>query len=91
MPSVVVYCRKNRSDHNRLGITVSTKIGHAVVRNRVRRRFREIFRLHKDELSTGYDMIMVARFRAVGSDYQVIERDFLRAVKKLGLLKEETV
>lgn len=42
---LVVYYRKNRLGHNRLGVTVSTKLGHAVVRNRVRRRIREIFRL----------------------------------------------
>ena len=41
---LVVYYRKNRLGHNRLGVTVSTKLGHAVVRNRVRRRIREIFR-----------------------------------------------
>ena len=40
---LVVYYRKNRLGHNRLGVTVSTKLGHAVVRNRVRRRIREIF------------------------------------------------
>ena len=41
---MVIYCRKNRLDHNRLGITASVKLGHAVVRNRVRRRLREIYR-----------------------------------------------
>ena len=41
---VVVYCRRNREKVNRLGYTVSTKLGHAVVRNRVRRRLREIYR-----------------------------------------------
>ena len=41
---LVVYYRKNRIGHNRLGVTVSTKLGHAVVRNRIRRRIREIFR-----------------------------------------------
>ena len=40
-PSMVVYCRKNGLDHNRLGFTVSTKLGGAVVRNRARRRLRE--------------------------------------------------
>ena len=39
---VVVYCMKNRQGMSRLGVTVSTKLGHAVVRNRVRRRFREL-------------------------------------------------
>ena len=52
-PGVVVYCRRNRLDHNRLGVTVSTKVGKAVVRNLVRRRLREIFRLNQDKLLDG--------------------------------------
>ena len=41
---LVLYCRKNRLGHNRLGVTVSVKLGHAVVRNRARRRLREVYR-----------------------------------------------
>ena len=35
---MVIYCRRNKLDHNRLGLTASVKLGHAVVRNRARRR-----------------------------------------------------
>ena len=49
-PQMVLYWQKNRQGQSRLGITVSTKLGHAVVRNRVRRRFRELYRLHKPEM-----------------------------------------
>ena len=55
---LVVYYRKNRLGHNRLGVTVSTKLGHAVVRNRVRRRLRELYRLHRQEMLPGYDLIV---------------------------------
>ena len=85
-PCQVVYCRKNGRDCNRLGITVSTKLGGAVVRNRVRRRFREIYRLNLNRLCTGYDLVIVARSRAVGADYALLEADFLRLCGKLGLL-----
>ena len=44
--TMVLYCRKNKLDHNRLGLTASTKLGHAVVRNRCRRRLREVYRLN---------------------------------------------
>ena len=44
---VVLYCRKNRGGSNRLGITVGTKIGKAVVRNKIRRRLREIYRTNE--------------------------------------------
>ena len=84
-PYLVVYARPNRRDHNRLGVTVSTKLGHAVVRNRVRRRIREIFRLNQSALAQGYDMIVVARTRAVGAEYRELEHAFLGVCGKLGL------
>ena len=62
--AMVVYCRKNKLGRNRLGITASTKIGGAVTRNRARRRLREVYRLHRDKLQTGWDIILVARGRA---------------------------
>lgn len=86
---MVLYCRKNRLGHNRLGVTVSVKLGHAVVRNRVRRRLREIYRLQEDKLLPGYDIVVVARVRAVHSKYAVLERDFLRLAKKLQLLSPQ--
>ena len=84
-PYLVVYARPNRRDHNRLGVTVSTKLGHAVVRNRVRRRIREIFRLNQSALAQGYDMIVVARTRAVGAEYRALEHAFLGVCGRLGL------
>ena len=86
--TMVLYCRKNKLDHNRLGLTASTKLGHAVVRNRVRRRLREIYRLNAHKLSSGYDIVIVARTRCVGGDYWKMEKAFLSACEKLGLLKE---
>jgi len=90
-PGVVVYCRRNRLDHNRLGVTVSTKVGKAVVRNLVRRRLREIFRLNQDKLLQGYDMIVIARVRTPSVPYRKLNGMFLRACGQLGLIKEETV
>ena len=87
-PTLVVYMRRNRLDGNRVGYTVTTKLGHAVVRNRVRRRLREIYRLHESELRTGADLVVVARGRSVSARYRDLERDFLAASEKLGLLAE---
>ena len=86
-PSLVLYCRKNGRKENRFGITAGTKLGHAVVRNRVRRRLREIYRLHEEELRWGYDIVVVARVRAVRSRYADLDQQFLRLAKKLQLLR----
>lgn len=86
-PYMVVYCRKNGRGTNRVGYTVSTKLGHAVVRNRVRRRLREIYRLNAPSLKTGWDIIIVARSRCVGAEYARINSAFLDACEKLGLMR----
>ena len=88
-PYMVVYCRKNGCRCNRLGYTVSTKLGHAVVRNRVRRRLREIYRLASPMLKTGWDIVIVARSRCVKADYWAMDRAFLSACAKLGLMAED--
>ena len=87
-PYLVVYCRPNRRKNNRLGVTVSAKLGHAVVRNRVRRRLREIFRLSQPKMRKGYDIILVARRRAVTATYQELEKAYLRICEKQGLLEQ---
>lgn len=88
-PFLAVYCRKNRLGHNRLGLTVGTKVGHAVVRNRVRRRLRESYRLHEDRFRQGYDIVVVARARAAGARYAQLEAALLRLARRLDLLREE--
>lgn len=87
-PYMVVYCRRNACGENRLGYTVSTKLGGAVVRNRVRRRFREIVRLRSPQLKRGWDLVIVARSRAVGAPYAKLDGAFLSACRALGLVKE---
>ena len=86
---LALYVRPNGRPGNRLGFTVSTKLGHAVVRNRVRRRLREIYRIHEDELVCGRDIVVVARFRAANSTYRQLEKSFLRLAEKLELLKKD--
>ena len=86
---LALYVRPNGRKGNRLGLTVSTKLGHAVVRNRTRRRLREVYRLHEDQLVCGRDIVIVARVRAADSSYHQLEKSFLRLAEKLDLLKKE--
>ena len=57
-----------------------------MVRNRVRRRLREIYRLHEGEFRLGWDLVVVARSRAAGASYRELEAQLIRAAGKLGLL-----
>ena len=83
---LVLYARKNRTSANRVGITVSKKLGHAVVRNRVRRRLREIYRLNEEKFQPGWDIVIVARTKAVHADFQKLTGAYLHLADKAGIL-----
>ena len=83
----VMYARRNRSDINRIGITAGKKLGHAVVRNRIRRRLREIYRLNEDKFAPGWDIVVVARSRCVDADFQKLTRAYLSLAEKAGVLR----
>lgn len=85
---LVVYCQKNKQGKTRLGVTVSTKLGKAVVRNRVRRQLREIYRLHLHEMKKGYDVILVGRVKTVHTPYSKLDKQYLQALEELNLREE---
>ena len=86
---LVMYARKNRLGENRVGVTVSKKLGKAVVRNRVRRRLREVYRLHESRFLPGWDIVVVARGRAVDATFPELTKAYLGLAKKCGILREE--
>lgn len=90
-PTLVVYTGKNheKSGVTRLGITVSTKIGCAVERNKIRRKIREAYRLNEDCVPKGLDIVIVARTRANSAHFKTIESDMLFCFKKLGITAGE--
>ena len=85
---LVLYARKNRTETNRIGITVSKKLGKAHVRNRVRRRIREIYRLNEDKFQPGWDIVVVARSKAVEAPFAKLTKSYLALAKKAGILRE---
>lgn len=85
-PHLAMYFRQGRGS-SRLGITVGTKVGNAVVRNRVRRRIREAYRLNEDKFISPVDIVIVARVRCAKASFWQIEAALLQLSAKLGLLK----
>lgn len=87
--TMVLYAMKRRNQPvNHLGITVSVKLGCAVVRNRARRRLREVYRLNETRLKSGFDIVIVARKAAYDAPFEVLEADFLKLAGQLSLLEE---
>ncbi|MDR3207028.1 MAG: ribonuclease P protein component [Oscillospiraceae bacterium] len=82
---LAVYVRPNRTGGNRLGLTVSGKLGGAVVRNRVRRRLKEAYRLREASLLSGFDLVVVARSRAVTASYWELDRELARLLARMGV------
>ena len=83
---LVLYARKNRSESNRVGITVSKKLGKAHIRNRVRRRIREAYRLNEEKFAPGYDIVVVARTRAISCPFADLTKAYLALARKAGVL-----
>ncbi len=85
---LVMYIRKNELGKNRLGISVSKKVGNSVVRHRLTRVIREVYRLNCQELEQNYDIIVIARNGAREMGYEELKNSFFhlaglhRIVKK---------
>lgn len=86
---LVLYAKPNRLTTNRVGITASKKLGHAVVRNRVRRRLREIYRLNEERFLPGYDIVVVARVRCIDAEFGRLTQAYLSLAEKAGILKNQ--
>lgn len=84
---LVMYIIKNGKDINRLGISVSKKVGNSVVRSRVTRLIRESYRLKEDEILLGWDIVIIARPSSNGITYTEISKSLYHLLKKHNLLK----
>jgi ribonuclease P protein component len=83
---LVLYARPNRTEKNRVGVTVGKKLGHAVVRNRVRRRLREVYRLNEARFAPGWDIVVVARSRCIDAPFGSLTKAYLSLAEKAGIL-----
>ena len=84
---LVMYIVDNGLEINRLGISVSKKVGNSVVRHRITRLIREAYRLHQIDLMVGKDIVVVARVNSKGHNYWDIESAFLHLAKLHHILR----
>ena len=75
---LVMYVLGNDSSGNRLGISVSKKVGNSVVRHRLTRLIRESYRLNESHFSKGFDIVVIARVSAKNATYRDIEQALLK-------------
>ena len=87
---LVMYVRKNGTSSNRLGLSVSKKVGNSVVRHRVTRLLRESYRLQEDYFRRGYDLIIIARAGAKDKRYHEIESAMIHLGKLHHIYTQDT-
>jgi ribonuclease P protein component len=85
---LVMYVLKNQLNKNRIGISVSKKVGNSVVRHRITRLIRESYRLNSDMFDNGLDIIVIARISAKGKAYSELCSAMLHLGKIHKILKE---
>jgi ribonuclease P protein component len=82
---LVIYLLNNNLSVNRIGITLSRKIGNSVKRNRIKRLIRENYNIYKDSLKTGYDIVILARNKNAEPEFNAIGKEMKYFFKKLDL------
>lgn len=86
---LVMYIKENESSKNRLGISVSKKVGNSIVRHRITRLVRESYRLNEEAFLEGYDIVVVGRVNAKGTTYKEIESALLHLGRLHHILRKE--
>ncbi len=82
-----MYVVENKTDRNRIGISVSKKVGNSVVRHRITRLIRESYRLHENIFNSGLDIVVIARNSASSVSYEEMESALLHLAKLHHIIK----
>lgn len=82
----ILYVRKNGLDETRVGFTITKKHGNSVVRNQIRRRMKEAYRLNLNEIKNGFDLVFIPKKNIVNLSYKEIESSMIHILKIAGIL-----
>ncbi len=83
---LIMYVKENGLGFNRIGISVSKKVGNSVIRHKIKRLILESYRLHEDIFNSSLDMVIVARMTAKDKNYHDIESAVLHLGKLHGIV-----
>lgn len=86
--NLILYVRKNDLKNSRIGITITKKIGNAVVRNRIRRRMKEIIRLKLGNIKNGYDLILIPKKNVQDISYKDLESAMIHIMSISKILRD---
>lgn len=88
---IVLYVASSKTKNIKVGLAVTKKVGHAVVRNKVRRRLREIIKKQVPNLKQNNNIIVVARDNITEASFEKLSNEFLKLIKKANLFNEESI
>lgn len=90
---VTIYINKNKEEKNKIGIAISKKLGKANKRNRLKRLIRESYRLQKNNLKKGYNIIFIWNKHAniLNNTYKDVSEDIIKLFNKAGIINEENI
>ena len=86
---LVLYIFPNKTNKNRLGISVSKKVGNSVVRSRITRLIRESYRAQEEKISAGWDLVVIARNPANGATFYEISKSMENVCRKQNIYKNK--
>ncbi len=88
--NLVLYVKKNNIGNTRVGYSITKKIGNSVIRNKIRRRMKEIYRLNFKGIKSNYDLIFIPKRNVVNISYKELESAMLHILKLAGVLTSQS-
>jgi ribonuclease P protein component len=88
--NLILFVKKNDLGYTRVGYSITKKIGNSVVRNRIRRQMKEIYRLNFDQVEKGYDLIFIPKKNVVDISFEKLESAMLHIMNISKVIKKES-